>query len=114
MKFITHFFIIAFLLSCLIRSNLYGQSNQIAVSRIEKMPNLPTPYNLRNWKQVARQYDSFVYDVTKTGQYLPLISIGASGINYPQNKTIKLLTYVGSPSGSEAINVLPYLWAQRW
>ena len=109
MKFITHFFIIAFLLSCLIRSNLYGQSNQIAVSRIEKMPNLPTPYNLRNWKQVARQYDSFVYDVTKTGQYLPLISIGASGVNYPQNKTIKLLTYVGSPSGSEAINVLPSL-----
>ncbi len=109
MKFITHFFIIAFLLNCSISSNLQGQSNQIAVPRIEKMPNLPAPYNLRNWKQVARQYDSFVYDVTKTGQYLPLVSIGAAGVNYPQNKTIKLLTYVGSPSGSEAINVLPSL-----
>ena len=55
-------------------TSTFGQSGQIAIPRIEKMPNLPAPYNLRNWKQVARQYDSFVYDVTKTGQYLPLVS----------------------------------------
>jgi len=90
---------------------LQGQPGQIAIPRIEIMPDQPAPYNQRNWKQVARQYDSMVYDVTKTGPYLPLISIGPSGINYPQNKTIKLHTYVGtnSPSGSEAINVLPSL-----
>ena len=111
MKFIVHSFIIFFLLNCLTQNSLRGQSGQVTVPRIERMPNLPNPYNLRNWKQVARQYDSFVYDVTKTGQYLPTISIGASGVNYPQNKTIKLHTYVGtnSPSGSEAVNVLPSL-----
>ena len=32
------------------------------------MPNQPAPYNVRNWKQVALQYDSFVYDLQKTGQ----------------------------------------------
>ena len=92
-------------------SIVFGQSAQIAVPRIERMPNLPAPYNLRNWKQVARQYDSFVYDATKTGQYLPLISIGNAGVNYPQNKTIRLNTYVGtnSSNGSEAINVMPSL-----
>lgn len=90
---------------------LRGQAGQLPVPRIELMPQQPSPYNLRNWKQVARQYDSMVYDVNITGTYLPLISIGASGINYPQRKTIKLHTYVGtnSPSGSEAINVLPSL-----
>ena len=90
-------------------TSTFGQSGQIAIPRIEKMPNLPAPYNLRNWKQVARQYDSFVYDVTKTGQYLPLVSVGGAGIDYPQNKTIKLASYVGSPSGSEAINIMPSL-----
>ena len=111
MKFIVHFFLFIICFNCLIPSDLQGQSGQIAIPRIDKMPNMPTPYNLRNWKQVARLYDSFVYDVNKTGQYLPLISIGASGVNYPQNKTIRLHTYVGtkSPSGSEAINVLPSL-----
>ena len=107
----TRSFFLLFLLNCLQLSNLHGQLPQIAVPRIERMSNLPTPYNLRNWQQVARQYDSFVYDVTKTGQYLPLISLGNSGVNYPQNKTIKMHTYIGtnSPSGSEAINVLPSL-----
>ncbi len=112
MKRIVHSFtIIIFLLNCSTQNSLRGQSGQVTVPRIERMPNLPTPYNLRNWKQVARQYDSFVYDMTKTGQYLPTISIGASGVNYPQNKTIRLNTYIGtnSPSGSEAVNVLPSL-----
>ena len=88
---------------------IFSQTGQIAVPRIETMPNLPASYNLRNWKQVARQYDSFVYDVNKTGQYLPLTKIGAAGVDYPQNKTIVMSSYVGSPSGSEAINVLPSL-----
>ena len=105
------FLLVAFFLNCLNLSNSNGQLPQIAVPRIERMANQPGPYNLRNWQQVARQYDSFVYDVTKTGQYLPLISLGAAGVNYPQNKTIRLHTYVGtsSPLGSEAINVLPSL-----
>ncbi len=90
-------------------TSTFGQSGQIAIPRIDKMPNLPAPYNLRNWKQVARQYDSFVYDVNKTGQYLPLASIGGAGIDYPQNKTIKIASYVGSPSGSEAVNIMPSL-----
>ncbi len=111
MQFIVRSFIVFISLNCLTQNSLRGQSGQVTVPRIERMSNLPTPYNLRNWKQVARQYDSFVYDVTKTGQYLPFVSIGASGVNYPQNKIIKLHTYVGtnSPSGSEAINVLPSL-----
>jgi hypothetical protein len=92
-------------------SSLSGQSGQIALPRVDLMPNQPAPYNIRNWKQVAQQYDSFVYDLQKTGQYLPLVSLGPGGVNYPQNPTFRLRTYVGtnSPLGNEAINVLPSL-----
>ena len=102
------FFWIAILWSI---SSVDGQTGQITLPRVEQMPNHPNPYILRNWRQVAQQYDSFVYDLQKTGQYLPLSSIGPGGVNYPQNPTFRLHTYVGtnSPLGNEAINVLPSL-----
>lgn len=73
------------------------------------MPLSPTPYSMRDWRAVALQYDSFVYDVAKTGQYLPLCFLMPSGVNYPQSKSYRLHTYVGtnSPNGNEAINVMP-------
>lgn len=54
-------------------------------------------------------YDSFVYDITKTGQYLPLVFIRPQGLNYPENESFGLDTYVGtfSNNNGEAINVLP-------
>ena len=75
------------------------------------MPNQPAPYNVRDWKQVALNYDAYIYDVNKTGQYLPLCYLMPSGINYPQNERFGLHTYIGtsSPLGNEAINVLPSL-----
>jgi hypothetical protein len=82
---------------------LSAQPGQIDVSRIEMMPNEPAPYNVRDWKQVAIQYDSFVYDIQKTGQYLPLVSL--------QGPAFGLHTYVGTnnTNGREAINILPSL-----
>ena len=90
---------------------LSAQTGQIAIPRVEQMPNQPAPYNMRDWREVALRYDSFVYDLQKTGQYLPLSYLGPAGINYPQNATFGLHTYVGtnSPLGNEAINVLPSL-----
>lgn len=90
---------------------LAAQPGQIAVPRVEQMPNSPTPYNMRDWRQVALRYDSFVYDLQKTGQYLPLCAVQPAGVNYPQNPGFRLHTYVGtnSPLGNESINVLPSL-----
>ena len=109
MKKTLRFFYLSVMMICTIVLN--GQSGQVKIPRIELMPNEPAPYNLLNWKRIAQQYDSFVYNINQSGQYLPLVSIGASGINYPQQKTIIMHTYVGtkSPNGSEAINVLPSL-----
>ncbi len=90
---------------------LSGQVSQINIQRIELMPNEPSPFNIRDWKQVATGYDSFVYDINRTGQFLPLIFTRDEGTNYPENPSFGLDTYVGtnSDNNGEAINVLPSL-----
>lgn len=100
---ISHFVLYFFLL--IIKSN----AQQINIPRIEQMPNEPTPYEMRNWKQVALGYDSLVFDFNQTGQYLPLIWQDANGVNYPSHDRFGLHTVVGTtvPNNAEAINVLP-------
>lgn len=73
------------------------------------MPNLPEPYVMRDWKNVALGYDSLVFDFSRTGQYLPLIHWKNNTINYTNHNTFTLHTVVGSSNNSsaEAINVLP-------
>ena len=90
---------------------LVGQQGQINISRIESMPQQPEPYLMRDWKQVAIKYDSFIYDSNKSGTFLPLVSYTSNGINYPLQKQIKLHTYVGtfSKQNAEGINILPSL-----
>jgi hypothetical protein len=88
-------------------TTLYPQ--QINISRVEQMPKMPQPYLMRDWKQVALGYDSLVFDLTRTGDYLPLIWINNNTVNYPNHSSFGLHTVVGtpSPSNAEAINVLP-------
>lgn len=51
-----------------------------SISAIEnKMPNLPSPYLMRDWKQVARDYDKLFFDFNAVGDYLPLICWDTSG-----------------------------------
>ncbi|MGB5896519.1 MAG: hypothetical protein WBG58_20270, partial [Ignavibacteriaceae bacterium] len=72
------------------------------------MPNLPSPYDMRNWKEVVEGYDSLVFDFNRTGQYLPLIWWRTNTVNYT-HISFGLHTVVGttSPFSAEAINVLP-------
>lgn len=84
-------------------------AQQIAVNRIEMMPNLPAPYQMRNWKQVALGYDSLVFNFNLSGQYLPLIWWRTNTVNYPNHISFGLHTVVGTtaPNSAEAINLLP-------
>ncbi len=86
-------------------------AQQIQINRIEQMPNKPSPYQMRDWRTVAVGYDSLVYNFDLTGEHLPLIRWGGSGVNYPDEQTFGLHTVVGTtaPGSSEAINVLPSL-----
>jgi PKD repeat protein len=86
-------------------------AQQIDLWRIESMPNMPSPYQMRDWKKVALDYDALVFNTGRTGTYLPLTKISTSnGINYPVINPIRMDTYVGqSDHGmvAEAINILP-------
>ena len=85
-----------------------GIAQQIAVDRIEQMPNRPSPYLMRDWKAVARGYDSLAFNPGATGQYLPLVWLTTNTVNYPDHVSFAMPSYVGSKgSVGEAINCLP-------
>jgi hypothetical protein len=85
------------------------KAQQININRIEQMPNTPSPYEMRNWKQVTIGYDNFVFDFNLTGQYLPLSWINTNTFNYPEHNSFGLHTVVGTtaPLSSEGINLIP-------
>ena len=82
---------------------------QTDIPRIEMMPNIPQPYDMRDWKTVAQKYDSLVFDLDATGQHLPLTTIIQNTVNYPGHPSFGIQSYVGtnSPPGREAINIIP-------
>jgi len=83
-------------------------AQQISIGRIEAMPNAPLPYLMRDWKQVARGYDSLVFNTALPGQYLPLSKTYSASVNYPGQTSFGLQSYVGGPLGNgEGINCIP-------
>ena len=89
---------------------LYGSvfAQQIDIPRIEQMPDIPDPYEMRDWKSVTLGYDSLVFDFNQSGTYLPLIWLNTNTVNYPEH-SFGLHTAVGtySPGNAEGINLLP-------
>jgi hypothetical protein len=90
-------------------SSFLVKAQQVNITRIGLMPDKPSPYLMRNWKNTAIGYDSLVYNYNLTGTYLPLIADYSNTINYPNHGSYGLRTVVGttSPNSFEAINVLP-------
>lgn len=96
---------------CIFTLISFSQQGQLSISRIDKMPDSPSPLIIRDWKTVAHDYDSFVFNLNKTGTYLPLSRLGTQGqFNYTDNSPIFLDSYVGAGDHfkqAEAINILP-------
>ena len=68
--------------------------NQIQLSRIDSMPNLPEPFKIMDFKDIAKRYDSLVFDKTQTGEYWPLIWTDNSRKNFDQ-ETFGIYTAMG-------------------
>jgi hypothetical protein len=64
------------------------------------MPNIPSPFKMRDWKKVALNYDAFVFDFNNTGKYLPLIWWDKTHHNFDRDG-FGLYTYVGPRSAQE-------------
>ena len=58
-------------------------AEQIAIPRIEMLSNEPGGYVLRDWKQVAVDYDDISFNPDRTGEYLPLSRLDKTGMNFP-------------------------------
>ncbi|HYF68730.1 MAG TPA: LamG-like jellyroll fold domain-containing protein [Ohtaekwangia sp.] len=99
----------ALFLSILFSLPAVAQPGQHEIQRVSQMPDLPVPYDMRNWKEVALKYDELVFSTTASGQYFPLINLKPTGINYPEISPVLLQTYVGTTSNNqaEAINIMP-------
>ena len=100
-----------FLQLCIFTLLSFAQQGQLNISRIDQMPDIPSPLLIRDWKTVAHDYDSYVFNTNKTGQYLPLSRLGTPGqYNYADNTPLFLDSYVGADDHSnqaEAINIMP-------
>jgi hypothetical protein len=94
----------------LIFSALSNGMEQLSLSRVDQMPNLPEPLHIIDWHQKAIDYDAFVFDFSKTGPYLPLIWTDTSQVNYPIDG-FGMPSYVGrdgqsSGTAHESINTM--------
>ena len=58
-------------------------TTQLAIERVDLMPNRPAPFKLKDFKAVARGYDKLVFDFDARGEYLPLIWWDDTKINLP-------------------------------
>ncbi len=78
------------------------------IDRVDLMPNIPSPFEMRDWKKVAQDYDAFVFNFDATGQFLPLGWWDTQHVNLP-TKSFGMRSYVKdwTTGGSgEAINCI--------
>lgn len=76
------------------KSSKENPINQLQLSRVDSMPNLPKPFKIMDFKSLAKGFDSLVFDETQTGAYWPLIWKDNSRKNFDQ-ETFGIYTAMG-------------------
>jgi hypothetical protein len=62
-----------------------GQVEQKKLPRVSQMAQLPHPFRIIDFKKLALQFDSTVFNFNAKGKYWPFIWIDSSQKNFPQN-----------------------------
>lgn len=60
---------------CLLPTTAPAAIDQIALPCVERMPNKPQSYEVRDWKSVALAFDALVFNSEATGEYFPLVHL---------------------------------------
>jgi hypothetical protein len=69
---------------------------QIAIPQVERMPSIPRPFKMRDWRQVAKDLDAYLFDLEARGPYLPLVWIDKTDVNFNED-TFGLYMTVDDP-----------------
>ena len=78
-----------------------AETSRSTIPRVERMPNLPQPFAMRDWSQVTHDYLDLVFDFKQRGEHLPLVGwldVSRTMVSFP--------SYVGGPNDPEAVNYL--------
>ena len=78
---------------------------QIALPWVERMPNVPQPFRMIDWKARAGDFDRLAFNPVRAGKYLPLLQFNERPTNII-GRSFSLPSYVGSPGRGEAITCL--------
>ena len=64
----------------LVATNEYAVADESAgIRQVQSMPDLPSPFSVRNWKQVATDLDQLLFDPNVRGEYLPILHLVRDG-----------------------------------
>lgn len=81
------------LASCSGTADLGAPVEQVAIERVNLMPDMPESYQMIDWKQKARDFDRFVFDWNNSSEVGPLIWLDNARRNVDQ-ETFGLYTAV--------------------
>jgi hypothetical protein len=87
---------VAALLSWLLPLFALAAGRQLSIGLIDALPNAPTTYQMRDWRQVATDFDALAFDTTATGQYKPIVRIDNTPVSPQLTKAFGLPAYVGT------------------
>lgn len=97
---------VLFLISCA-NTTQFEEVNPVIqkhIMRVDSMPNLPKPFKILDFNQLAKDYDAKVYDPSQTGEYWPLVWKDNSRKNFDQ-ETYGIYTAMGDVrQGTENYN----------
>ncbi|MEZ4895575.1 MAG: hypothetical protein R2806_01980 [Saprospiraceae bacterium] len=68
----------------LLESTFSKPVEQVALPRVEQMPNAPAPYQWEDWHQKAIDLDTYLYDTASSGPYQPFIWTDRAQRNFPE------------------------------
>ena len=72
-----------------------GRRPRVLAGPDRLLPNAPTTYQMRDWRQTATDFDTLAFNTTATGQFLPIVRIDNT-FQPPQTQTwYGLPAYVG-------------------
>ncbi len=68
---------------------------QLPLPSIDQLPNAPVTYHMRDWRQVAVNFDNLAFDTAASGQFLPLVRIDNTPESPQLQTSFGLAAYVG-------------------